>query len=129
MTDEATMSPDAQRDMRAARNEDLFRRLNERLLTLTQFAAPDVDEPDTTHERFVCECASASCSRVVELTPDEYRGVRAKSTSFLIYPDGAHTMPELERVVERHARYWIVEKYGAAGAAAEALDAQPVDPL
>ena len=123
------MSAGGQRDVRAARNEDLFRRLNERLLTLTQFETSDGSAPDPARERFVCECASATCSRVVELTPDEYRAVREKATSFLVYPDAVHTTTELERVVERHARYWVVEKYGAAGAAVEALDAQPVDPL
>jgi hypothetical protein len=32
-------------------------------------------------------------------------------------------------VVRRHQRYWVVEKVGDAGDAAEALDERPVDPL
>jgi hypothetical protein len=124
------MGPTRQRDLRAARNEDLFRRLNERLHVLTRFREDGpADGRPQQRERFVCECASATCSRVVELTSEEYRAVRERARCFLVYPDRTHTMPELEHVIARNARYWVVEKHGDAGAAAEALDGQPVDPL
>jgi hypothetical protein len=125
------MSPTRERDLRAARNEDLFRRLNERLHVLTQFGSPEdgAEDGQPQRERFVCECASASCSQVVELTPGEYTAVREGARRFLVYPDASHTLPDVERVVRRHRRYWVVEKVGDAGDAAEALDERPVDPL
>ena len=42
---------------------------------------------------------------------------------FLTVPDALHTSPEIENVVERHDRYWIVEKRGDAGREAEELAA------
>ena len=119
------------REVRAARNEDLFRRLNERLHALAEHArtgttATATDDP---RQRFVCECASTDCSRVVELTTWEYTAVRAVGTRFLVFPDPSHTRRDLEEIVERNERYWVVQKRGEAGAVAEALVAQPGDPL
>jgi hypothetical protein len=123
----------SQRELRAARNEHLFRRLNERLHTLaaigrtpTAVATSDGPEP---FERFVCECAQKSCSRVVELTADEYTAVRAGNRRFLVYPDDSHTSPELEEVVERTDRYWVVHKLGEAGEVADLLVERRSDPL
>ena len=86
----------SERQSRAARNEDLFRRLNERLHALAEHArsatatatATATEEPQ---ERFVCECASAECSKVVELTAGEYTAVRTLGTRFLVFPERAHT--------------------------------------
>ena len=111
-------SPD--REARAARNEDLFRRLNERLHVLASVASSSVLASDLP-ESFICECAQATCSRVLELSPPEYRHVREVKRRFLVFPDEAHTSPDLEVVIERHDRYWIVEKIGEAGEAADAL--------
>jgi hypothetical protein len=107
-------------DLRAAQNEDLFRRLNERLRALSSL---DRTGPQATVEleRFVCECADKSCTRVIELTESEYRAVRAGSRRFLVCPDPSHTRPELEAVVERNERYWVVQKHGEAGEEAQAL--------
>lgn len=53
--------------------------------------------------------------------PGEYRAVRSQGTRFLICPEAAHTNPEFETVLERHDRYWVVEKRGLAGEEAEYL--------
>ncbi len=82
----------SQRETRAAENEDLFRRLNERLHTLATVASSSVLEADTP-ERFLCECSQTSCSRVLELTPSEYRSVRETNRRFLVFPDPSHTDP------------------------------------
>ena len=47
-----------------------------------------------TPERFLCECSQTSCSRVLELTPSEYRSVRETNRRFLVFPDASHTEPE-----------------------------------
>ena len=108
------------RESRAAENEDLFRRLNERLHALATVASDSVLAADTP-ERFLCECSQTSCSRVLELTPSEYTAVRATNRRFLVFPDPSHTDPDLETVVERNERFWVVEKDGEAGAEAESL--------
>jgi len=119
-----------EREERAAKNEDLFRRLNERLHALAEHAREgSTVTAAPALERFVCECASTDCSRVVELTADEYSDVRALGTRFLVFPANEHIRLDLEDVVARTDRYWIVQKRGDAGAAAEVLDAWPGDPL
>ena len=104
------------RSDRAARNEHLFRRLNERLHELATFDASS--EP---LDRYVCECFRTGCAQIVELTMGEYQSIRGTGSHFLTVPDVLHTDPDVETVVERHARYWVVEKTGEAGRTAEAL--------
>jgi len=116
------------REERAAENEDLFRRLNERLHTLATIASSSVLEADTP-ERFLCECSQTSCSRVLELTQSDYRSVRQTNRRFLVFPDASHTDPALETVVERHQGFWVVEKNGEAGEKAESLAEGTASPL
>ena len=105
-----------EREKRAARNEDLFRQVNERLRDLAAIAGSS--EP---HEKFVCECEQTSCSLLVELSAGEYRTVRTNDRRFLVFPEPWHTSPEVETVVERRDRFWVVEKHGAAGHEAKHL--------
>jgi len=103
---------------RAARNEDLFRKLNEAIEPMNSAQAwfePSI--PD-----WVCECADESCTEAVNLTAAEYEAVRADPTHFLVAPSLKHVVGSVERVVERHERYWVVEKAGAAGELTEILD-------
>ena len=116
------------REARAAENEDLFRRLNERLHTLATVASSTVPPADA-RERFLCECSQTHCSRVLELTPGEYLSVRETNRRFLVFPEISHTDPSLETVVEQHERYWVVEKIGEAGEEAESLAERDPDPL
>ena len=98
---------------RAARNEDLFRHVNEQILRLEEsFGEP---RPDS---EFVCECSRGDCTAKVTATLDEYRAVRAVDTHFLVATD--HVDLEHERVVRRNDRHTVVEKLGEAGAVAEA---------
>ena len=116
------------RETRAAENEDLFRRLNDRLHALASVASSSVLAADTP-EQFLCECSQTSCSRVLQLTPSEYRSVRETNRRFLVFPDPAHTDPSLETVVEEHRGFWVVEKIGEAGEEAENLAEGNPDPL
>jgi hypothetical protein len=102
---------------RAVRNEDLFRQMNDRLHLLETL--------DTTRdqlERLVCECSALDCSRIIEITAADYRHVREGGARFVVYPSDEHVNPEIECVVYRLERYWVVEKLGAAGGKAEELD-------
>jgi hypothetical protein len=102
-----------ERKRRAAKNESLFREVNEREIG---------NNRNGLWLTFVCECAAESCDKGIELTPEEYEAVRAKPTFFAVAPSDKHAVAEVERVAEKHQRYWVVEKVGEAAAIAEQLD-------
>jgi hypothetical protein len=111
------MSADVLQD-RVARNQSRFREINERIEP-SNAAHTWVDPPFAD---WVCECARTDCSIAVRLTVAEYESVRSDPAKFLVAPGDEHVVPEIEQVVERTERYWVVEKLGHAGDVAEDLD-------
>ncbi len=103
----------SERQERAARNESLFREVNEQIEKLNAKLAAQ-------HGRFLCECASADCASTVELTLDAYETVRSAADRFVLA--GGHEQPDVERVIERTDDYIVVEKTGEAGELAAELD-------
>jgi hypothetical protein len=98
---------------RAARDQSLFREVNERLeqqmSTLSMF-----------HE-FVCECADAECSENISLTHDEYEEIRGHPARFAMKP--GHIISEVEHVVGGAPdRYVVVQKIEKAGLIATHFD-------
>jgi len=93
------------RATRIAQNEVRFREINERverdLVGLVQ--APGELLP------FVCECGHRDCSETVELTIGEYERVRDEATEFAVRP--GHEIEDVERVIERRERFWVVAKH------------------
>jgi hypothetical protein len=57
---------------------------------------------------------------------ERFRLSGAMEKRFFVKPDVAHLVPEVEDVVERHERYWVVEKIGVAGELAERQDPRSV---
>lgn len=112
------MANDALVAERAAVNQSRFRALNERM-EAHNAAHVWVDPPMPD---WVCECAFEDCMVPVQLTVAEYEAIREAPTRFLVAPGDDHVVPEVERVVERNERYWIVEKVGDAGDMSTALD-------
>jgi hypothetical protein len=108
------MMTDDEREVRAARNESLFRALNERLEQVREGTQPD----EATD--YFCECAQRTCASTVQLTPDEYEHARADGNRFIVMP--GHLVPDAERITEQHERYWLVEKLGVGSYVADALD-------
>lgn len=108
-------SEDTDRAARTAQNESLFREVNERVKELnTAFDAL------SRHAEWICECGNTECLAPVQMTHEEYDAVRARgSDCFLVKPDEAHVRPEVENIVERHERYWVVQKIGLAAEIAE----------
>jgi len=102
---------------RGARNQSRFREYNERIEAHNR-ATHWVDPPMPD---WVCECAH-DCSQPVQMTIPEYEAVRAQPTHFLVAPSPAHVVDEIERVVARHDRYWIVQKEEHAAEVSVALD-------
>jgi hypothetical protein len=100
----------------------LFREVNERVSEINQ-----ANEMWLTPTQWVCECADQSCTGRVELSPEEYEKIRESPTRFFVLPDDDHVVPEVELVVERHPRYWVVEKVGPAAAVTEHLDPRSRD--
>jgi hypothetical protein len=101
---------------RAARNQSLFREVNERVASLNQ----RFDEL-TPYGSWACECASVDCLEQIPMTLGEYEALREFPTRFAVAPSEAHVIPEVERVVETTDRYWAVEKIGKAGEVAAEL--------
>ena len=90
----------------AARNEEVFRGVNER-----------IDEGAEKHHvegplPFHCECCDASCVEKVQISAGEYERVVEQRFQFVVIP--GHEMTAVERVVERHPEYFVVEKVGEA---------------
>jgi len=99
-------------EQRAARNEALFREVNENIARLEERHGTTNTEP-----AYVCECANAGCAEQFVIDPETYRRVRAQPRLLFVRP--GHEDPQLERVVERHDDYLVVEKTGEAGQVAE----------
>jgi hypothetical protein len=64
----------------------------------------------------LCECGNSKCVARLELSNGEYAAVRQFPTRFAVAP--GHELAEIERVVERQPGYFVVEKFGQAGALA-----------
>jgi hypothetical protein len=100
------------RESRLAKNEAVFRGVNERVVELTrQLDSVSVFDPHAELvDGLICECSDAGClERVGPLTAREYEAVRSDARRFIIAPN--HQALDVETVIERHERYWIVEKH------------------
>ena len=100
------MVPVGAREERLARNEALFREVNERVAEV----ATHFIEVETKGEavEFICECGSRDCAEPITMTVAEYQAIRAEATRFAVLP--GHELPEVESVVKRHPTYLVVEK-------------------
>ena len=96
---------------KAAKNQALFRDVNERIEELVG---------KTWHPEFVCECADEHCIETLELSLAEYESIRASPIRFPVKV--GHDYPEFERVVALSDGYAVVEKIGAAAEVAKTLD-------
>ena len=99
-------------EQRAARNEALFREVNENIALLEKRYGGSTQEPV-----FICECSNDHCTEHVVVDEETYRRVREHPRRFVVLP--GHVDERLESVVETHAGYVVVEKIGAAGEIAE----------
>ena len=111
---EEAMASDPRQE-RAARNESLFRDVNERIKSTASNLSPMFTE-------FMCECADDSCFEHVSLTSEEYSSVRGMGLVYFILRPG-HEVADIERVVGGEAeRFEIVEKQDVAAEVATELD-------
>lgn len=104
------------RERRLARNQALFREVNERINSLAISLAPSRQ----WQFEIVCECSNESCTSLVDVTLDEYERVRSSPERFFVCP--GHDIPEIESVVDRKPGYVVVEKQGDAADVVRTLD-------
>jgi hypothetical protein len=104
-----------EREIRAARNQSMFRRVNQQILALNT-ALADLTETFA----ITCECADATCVEVLQLRPKAYYEIRENPRQFAVFP--GHVYPDVERVVAQRDGYAVVEKLRAAAEVAEALE-------
>ena len=93
---------------RLARNESLFREVNERIENVAG---------ENEAVEFVCECSDKECVSTVALKLADYERIRSNSTWFFVKT--GHNMVEIERVISEEAGYVIVEKLVATDFAQE----------
>jgi hypothetical protein len=103
------------RQQRVAKNEALFRQVNERIEELNEQLDP------SGLSDFLCECGDDDCTTPISLTLREYEQVRSVPTHFAIAR--GHEVLDVESIVATTERYAVVEKYaGHAGRIAVQTD-------
>lgn len=104
-----------EREVRAARNQALFRVVNEKLKDINA-AFEDV----VGSHAIACECADLQCIDTLEIARREYEEIRANPRHFAVR--AGHVYPDVEIVVRESDGYVVVEKIGKAGEVAEAAE-------
>jgi hypothetical protein len=102
------------REAHAARNQAMFRAVNEQIRELNDALADFTDAYS-----IACECADTACFQMLTVRRTDYCAVRSSSRQFLVLRD--HVTPENERVVWEVDGYVVVEKREAAGEIAPEL--------
>jgi hypothetical protein len=105
-----------ERARRLAANEARFRAINDRVERDLERVVYSPDELLP----FVCECARRTCSATLELTRADYERVRAESILFAVAP--GHELTDIEDVVARHERYFVIRKHPETWDVVEDLD-------
>jgi hypothetical protein len=92
------------RHARLVKNEESFREYNNR-----RMAQEPVDEDDDEEAiPFLCECGDFTCVKALVVTAAEFVDAHDAPNRFMIVP--GHVFEDVERVVERHDEYEVVEK-------------------
>jgi len=100
--------------VRRAKNEVLFRNLNERLKQLDdRLDTRAVGAPAQEREEFFCECGQLECMARFETTREQYESVREHPEQFMVLQ--GHVEPDIERVVEEHGPDHAVAQRRCAG--------------
>lgn len=86
------------REARVAKNEVLFREVNERIREVAPGGPTE----------FLCECGDAGCVEPVSLSLGQYEDVRREPARFFVRP--GHQVPDIEDVVEDAGGFLVVAK-------------------
>jgi|tagenome__1003787_1003787.scaffolds.fasta_scaffold20714585_3 hypothetical protein len=99
---------------RAARNQALFREVNERIDELNKKAPVLGSTPG-----YICECLDTACSEMIAMPHDDYARIRRHPNEFFVLP--GHEEPLVELVVDKTDRWFVVRKLGVGGEIAREL--------
>jgi hypothetical protein len=101
---------------RVAKNESIFREVNERIGEVAdRFAIQEAEAVG-----FICECSREQCVERLLLARHEYAAARRSGKRFVLVP--GHEDLRHENVISTTERYILVEKHGEAGAKAALFD-------
>jgi hypothetical protein len=111
--------PDMEREARAARNQAMFRAVNEKMRELNETLSSVSDA-----YAIACECADTGCVETLNIREADYLAVRSSPRQFVVLR--GHIVPGVEKVVAENDGYVVVEKVGTAGeVAAQLADHDP----
>jgi hypothetical protein len=102
-----------EREVRGARNQALFRAVNEKMLELNETFGEIVGT-----FAIACECSRIDCVELLEIPAEAYRAVRESPRTFAVRSD--HVAVDVERVLSNHDGYAVVEALGQGARIAEA---------
>jgi hypothetical protein len=91
---------------RIARNEALFREVNERVNEVSA-------DPPVERMEFLCECGNADCTEAISLGRAEYERLRSDPLLFGVRP--GHAIAEVEEVIAENERFLTVRKRPGEG--------------
>jgi hypothetical protein len=98
----------AERELRAAQNQLLFRSVNDRILELGEKLGGAAGPRELD---FACECADETCVERITLTASEFGEIEEDVNRFIVLH--GHERDEVEDVVAEQDAYLIVAKRGA----------------
>jgi len=101
------------RHARLARNETIFREVNERIEELAQRG--ELHSLD-----ILCECGNPDCKQPLRVSVVEYERVRQQPTDFFVAP--GHVIPAIEKVVDEKQSFDVVRKLSEEGELARKTD-------
>ena len=101
------------RHARLARNETIFREVNERIEELAQRGELD-------SLVILCECGNPDCKEPLRVSVVEYERVRQQPTDFFVAP--SHVIPAIEKVVDEKQSFDVVRKLAEEGELARKTD-------
>jgi hypothetical protein len=103
------------REKQAARNELLFRAVNEQILGMTARFRAQLSEID-----IVCECVDQTCVGTIRVAAEDFEKIERSDGVFLVLP--GHEDAQVEDVVDRNGRYSVVLKRAPALRALYAIE-------
>lgn len=99
----------AERELRAAQNQMMFRSVNEQIKELGEKLDGSAQELD-----FACECADASCTDRIRLSALQFLAIESEENQFIVLR--GHEVLEVEDVIAERDGFLIVSKRGAGAA-------------
>src|SRR6266540_6878247 len=97
---------DAERELRAAQSQMMFRSVNDRIKELADQRVSPGQELD-----FACECADDRCVEKIPLSALQFLAIESDENQFIVLR--GHDVPEVEDVIAERDGFLIVSKRGA----------------